>query len=88
MSAQLQQRFTIVESSYLLALSTLPDPRMKKLAFYNSAAAQQVEQWIVLEMTEYIPVVPTNDARAEAAAPKPATGLSDLFDKMLLMHNC
>ena len=50
----------------MLAISTLLDPRIKKLAFSDSAAVRKAEQWVVQEMSGHV--------QTEAA------GLWDLFD--------
>ena len=42
-SAQMRQQFTAIKRAHLLAISTILDPRMKKLAFSNHEAAQQAE---------------------------------------------
>ena len=42
------------------ALPTLLDLYIKKLAFSSSVTAQQGEQWIVAEIKQHIPAVPTN----------------------------
>jgi len=43
------------ESSHLLAISTLLDPHIKKLAFHDSGAIHQGEQWIIQEMAGLVP---------------------------------
>ena len=42
------------------ALPTSLDLYIKKLAFSSSVTAQQGEQWIVAEIKQHIPAVPTN----------------------------
>ncbi|CAB4011938.1 zinc finger BED domain-containing 1-like [Paramuricea clavata] len=80
MSAQLRRRFTGVENVHLLAHSTLLDPHMKKLAFSSFVAARQGEQWIVEEMKQHVPAVPT-DEQTEVTEQQRDVGLWDLFDK-------
>ena len=82
LTVQLRQRFTGLEGVNLLALPTLLDPRMKKLAFSSSVTARQGEQWIIQEMKQQVPAVPvpTNEHTA-VRAPEQDVGLWDLFDK-------
>ena len=60
----------------LLALPTLLDPRMKKLAFSSSVTARQGEQGIVQKMKQHVPAVPvpTNEHTA-VRAPEQDVGL-------------
>ena len=78
----MRQRFTGIGVN-LLALPTLLDPCMKKVAFSSSVNARQGEQWIVQEMKQHVPAVPA-DAHTEGRVPERPerdVGLWDLFDK-------
>ena len=79
-TVQLRQRFTGIESVDLLALPTLVDPHMKKLAFSSHVAERQGEQCIVHVMKQHIPAVLT-DAQPEETVPNQDVGLWDLFNK-------
>ena len=80
LTAQLRRRFTNIESAHLLAISTLLDPRIKKLAFQDSGAVRQGEQWIIQEMAGLVPAdsQPSVDDTQSTSTEK--TGLWDLFD--------
>ena len=73
---QMQRHFRNLESCQLLALSTILDPRMKKVALRDSVAAQQAEQRIIQEMSGLVPV----DCNQQTTETPEATGLWDLFD--------
>jgi len=82
LTAQLRRRFTHIESAHLLATSTLLNPRIKKLAFQDSGAVRQGEQWIILEIhvAGLVPAdsQPSVDDTQSTSTEK--TGLWDLFD--------
>ena len=47
----------------MLAISTLLDPRIKKLAFSDSAAVRKAEQWVVQEMSGHVQTNDSNEDR-------------------------
>ena len=59
---QLRRRFGSMESNHFLAVSTLLDPRLKKIAFRDATAAQQGVDWIVQEMSSVSALSPTSCA--------------------------
>ena len=81
-SHQMRRRFTNIESARMLAMSTLLDPRMKKLAFNDSAAVRQAEQWVVQEMSGHIQTNDSNEGRQPSNTTETA-GLWDLFDTVV-----
>ena len=84
LSAQMRRRFTGIENAHLLALSTLLDPRLKKLAFSNRNAARQGEQWILQEIKDSVSVESTredNDVSEQISDKSKPPGLWDLFDR-------
>ena len=91
LSAQMRRRYTAIEQAHVLALSTLMDPRMKKMAFSNREAARQGEQWIIQEAKDLIAQestagaqVPQNDKTAESHGEQNSPGLWDLFDQKVV----
>lgn len=78
LKAQMRRRFENLESSHLLALSTMLDPRLKKLALSDSGAVQQGEQMILQEMSELVPV--HSDQIAQSSDTPATSGLWDFFD--------
>lgn len=82
LSYQMRRRFTNIESARMLAMSTLLDPRMKKLAFNDSAAVRQAEQWVVQEMSGHIQTNDSNEDRQPSNTTE-AAGLWDLFDTVV-----
>ena len=91
LSAQMRRRYTAIERANLLALSTLMDPRMKKMAFSNQEAARQAEQWIIQEARDIIETEATtaganNDNTKVSQGPdeQNAPGLWDLFDQKVV----
>ena len=67
-TVQMRRRFTGIEGVNLLALRTLLDPHMKKVAFSSSVTARQGEQWIVQEMKQHVPAVPADAHQNEMSA--------------------
>ena len=82
LSYQMRRRFTNIESARMLAMSTLLDPRMKKLAFSDSAAVRQAEQWVVQEMSGHVQTNDSNEDRQPSNTTE-AAGLWDLFDSVV-----
>ena len=80
-SYKMRRRFTNIESARMLAMSTLLDPRMKKLAFSDSAAVRQAEQWVVQEMSGHVQTNDSNEDRQPSNTTE-AAGLWDLFDSV------
>ena len=78
LKAQMRRHFTSLESSHLLAMATMLDPRMKKLAFHDAGTARQGEQRIVQEMSEL--VHPDSNQGTQSTDTSAASGLWDLFD--------
>lgn len=50
---KLRRRFGAMDSNHFLAECTLLDPRLKKLAFRDLAAAQQGVEWLIQEMSAF-----------------------------------
>ena len=87
LSAQMRRRYTAIERAHLLALSTLMDPRMKKMAFSNREAARQGEQWIIQEAKDLIAQEATTGAQNENTQShdeQSPPGLWDLFDQKVV----
>ena len=88
LSAQMRRRFTGTERAHLLAVSTILDPRMKKLAFSNREAGRQAEQWIIQEAKAFIPLesntITPEDEGGETSDVNKPPGLWDLFDKKVV----
>ena len=88
LSAQMRRRYTAIERAHLLALSTLMDPRMKKMAFSNQEAARQAEQWIIQEARDTIEAeattAGTQNDNTEGRDEQSAPGLWDLFDQKVV----
>ena len=66
----------------MLAISTLLDPRIKKLAFSDSAAVRKAEQWVVQEMSGHVQTNDSNEDRQPSNTTE-AAGLWDLFDSVV-----
>ena len=66
----------------MLAISTLLDPRIKKLAFSDSAAVRKAEQWVVQEMSGHVQTNDSNEDRQSSNTTE-AAGLWDLFDSVV-----
>lgn len=86
----MRRRFTGIERAHFLAISTILDPRMKKLAFSNREAGRQAEQWIIQEANTFIPVesnsiTPEVDKSGETPDVNKPACLWHLFDKKLLI---
>ena len=77
LTAQLRRRFTNIESAHLLAISTLLDPHIQKLAFQDSGAVRQGEQWIIQEMAG---LVPADSQPSVDDTQSTSTDLWDLFN--------
>ena len=58
---ELMRRFSQVEQRYTMAVSTLLDPRFKKLAFADSAAVDQAIRRLKSEVIELMSAVPANE---------------------------
>ncbi|XP_011407706.1 PREDICTED: zinc finger BED domain-containing protein 4-like [Amphimedon queenslandica] len=58
---ELMRRFSQVEQRYTMAVSTLLDPRFKKLAFADSAAVDQAIRRLKSEVIDLMSAVPAND---------------------------
>ena len=88
LSAQMRRRYTAIERAHLLAVSTLIDPRMKKMAFSNQEAARQAEQWIIQEARDTIEAeattAGTQNDNTEGRDEQSAPGLWDLFDQKVV----
>ena len=82
LSYQMRHRFTNIESACMLAMSTFLDPQMKKLAFSDSAAMRQAEQWVVQEMSGHVQTNDSNEDRQPSNTTE-AAGLWDLFDSVV-----
>ncbi len=84
LSAQMRRRYTAIERAHLLALSTLMDPRMKKIAFSNRESARQGENWIIQETKDLIAQEHTpeaHDNNAQSHDEQKSPGLWDLFEQ-------
>ena len=66
----------------MLAISTLLDPRIKKLTFSDSAAVRKAEQWVVQEMSGHVQTNDSNEDRQPSITTE-AAGLWDLFDSVV-----
>ena len=66
----------------MLAMSTLLDPRIKKLAFSDSAAVRKAEQWVVQEMSGHVQTNDSNEYRQPSITTE-AAGPWDLFDSVV-----
>lgn len=66
-------------------MSALVDPRMKKLAFRDSGALRQGEQWIIQEMSGLVPT--RSDAGDPPNDAPPDAGLWDVFDNIVRQSN-
>ena len=66
----------------MLVISTLLDPRIKKLAFSDSAAVRKAEQWVVQEMSGHVQTNDSNEDRQSSNTTE-AAGLWDLFDSVV-----
>ncbi|XP_028414611.1 zinc finger BED domain-containing protein 4-like [Dendronephthya gigantea] len=91
LSAQMRRRYTAIERAHLLALSTLMDPRLKKMAFSNSEAARQGEQWITQEAKDLITAATEFPAEEQdgnmqscGEVGEPSSGLWEFFDKKVI----
>ena len=82
LSYQMSRRFTNIESARMLAMSTLLDPRMKKLAFSDLVVVRQAEQWVVQEMSGRVQTNDSNEDR-QLSNTTEAAGLWDLFDSVV-----
>ena len=82
LSYQMRHRFTNIESACMLAMSTFLDPQMKKLAFSDSPAMRQAEQWVVQEMSGHVQTNDSNEDRQPSNTTE-AAGLWDLFDSVV-----
>ena len=82
LSYQMRHRFTNIQSACMLAMSTLLDPQMKKLAFSDSAAMRQAEQSVVQEMSGHVQTNDSNEDRQPSNTTE-AAGLWDLFDSVV-----
>ena len=82
LSYQMRRHFTNIESARMLAISTLLDPRIKKLAFSDSAAVRQAEQWVVQEMSGHVQTNDSNEDRQPSNTTE-AAGLWDLSDSVV-----
>ena len=82
LSYQMRHHFTNIKSTCMLAMSTLLDPQMKKLAFSDSAAMRQAEQWVVQEMSGHVQTNDSNEDRQSSNTTE-AAGLWDLFDSVV-----
>ena len=49
---ELQKRFQQIEFVYVAAITTLLDPRFKKLAFVDHSALEQAIQWLQVEVRD------------------------------------
>ena len=88
LNAQMRLQFTTLKCAHLLAISTILDPRMKKLAFSNREATQQAEQWIIEEAKAFIPLesnteTPQDEGDETSEVNKPP-GFWDLFDQKVV----
>ena len=82
LSYQMRRHFTNIESARMLVMSTLLDPWMKKLAFSDSAAVRQAEQWVVQEMSRHVQTNDSNEDRQPRNTTE-AAGLWDLFNSVV-----
>lgn len=79
LKGQMRRHFANLEKSHLLAMSTMLDPRMKKMAFRDAGAAWQGEQRVVQELSELVPAANSNQGAQSVDTPA-ASGLWDFFD--------
>ena len=75
---QMQRRFANIENAHLLAISTLLDQRLKKLAFCDSGAVHQEKQWIITEMAGLAPAASSSGGEERSASH--SSGPWELFD--------
>lgn len=75
---QMRRHFANLESSHLLTMATMLDPRMKKLALYDAGTARQGEQKILQEMSELVPT--DSNQGAQSTDSTAASGVWDFFD--------
>ena len=78
----MRRHFTNIESARMLVMSTLLDPWMKKLAFSDSAAVRQAEQWVVQEMSRHVQTNDSNEDRQPRNTTE-AAGVWDLFNSVV-----
>ena len=64
--AQMCHCFTNIKGNPLLAVSTLLDPRLKRLAFRDSAA-EQGAQWLIQEMVSFTSHVDDETTKMQAS---------------------
>ena len=88
LSIQMRRRFTAVERAHLLAITTILDPRLKKLAFSDREAGHQAENWIIQEAKAFITESNMEETQIDEGHETPKDnkppGLWDLFDQKVV----
>ena len=76
--SQLQRRFAGIEANYLTAVSTLLDPRFKKIPFADASCADQAIRRMTDQLKEHL--IPIDDANSEVSLEETTQSTESLWN--------